>query len=300
MQLIHGDCLEKMKDIPDKSIDMILCDLPYGTTACKWDVVIPFNKYVQIGKKVIYEQEYVFDKMKSGASYKEALEDFLSISKDGLWEQYKRIIKDRGAIVLFGSEPFSSSLRMSNIKQYKYDWYWEKDKAANWMFGNKMPLKTFETVSVFYESQPTYNPQKIVNPAGVSKRHLYKNPSKITDNVKAVMGDGWKETKMDETGNYHGKTYEPDKLLPRQSIYFAREQKGKQHPTQKPVALLEYLIKTYTLEGETVLDNCMGSGSTGVACINTKRNFIGIEKDDKYFEIAKKRIEEAIHSLSQK
>ena len=261
MQLIHGDCLEKMKDIPDGSVDMILCDLPYGTTACKWDVIIPFEP---------------------------------------LWEQYKRVIKCNGAVVLFGTEPFSSYLRMSNMEQYRYDWYWEKDKAANWMFGNKMPLKTFETVSVFYESQPTYNPQKIVNPAGVSKRHLYKNPSKITDNVKAVMGDGWKETEMDETGNYHGKTYEPDKLLPRQSIYFAREQKGKQHPTQKPVALLEYLIKTYTLEGETVLDNTMGSGSTGVACINTGRNFIGIEKDEGYFKIAKNRIADALDAKEAK
>ena len=257
--LIHGDCLEKMKDIPDKSIDMILCDLPYGTTACKWDVIIPFEP---------------------------------------LWEQYRRIIKDRGAIVLFGSEPFSSYLRMSNIKQYKYDWYWEKEKAANWMFGNKQPLKTFETISVFYDNQPTYNPQKIINPKGVSTRHLYKNPAKITANVKAVMGDNWKETEMDASENYHGKNYEPDKLLPRQSIYFPKEQRGKVHPTQKPVALLEYLIKTYTLEGETVLDNCMGSGSTGIACINTNRNFIGIEKDDKYFEIAKKRIEEHLTTAS--
>ena len=136
MQIIHGDCLEKMKDIPDKSIDMILCDLPYVITACKWDAVIPFNKYVRIGKKVIYEQEYVFDKMKSSVSYKEALEDFLSISKDGLWDNYKRIIKDRGAIVLFGSEPFSSKLRMSNIKMYRYDWIWEKDKQSNFATSN--------------------------------------------------------------------------------------------------------------------------------------------------------------------
>ena len=259
VQLIKGDCLVEMKSIPDKSMDMILCDLPYGTTACKWDNVIPFEP---------------------------------------LWEQYKRVIKDNGAIVLFGSEPFSSYLRMSNIKQYKYDWYWEKDKAANWMFGNKMPLKTFETVSVFYERQPTYNPQKTINPAGVSKRHLYKNPSKITDNVRAVMGGEWKETEMDATGNYHGRTYEPDKLLPRQSIYFAREQRGKQHPTQKPVALLEYLIKTYTNEGETVLDNCMGSGSTGIACVNINRSFIGIEMDDKYFEIASKRINDHIKKIN--
>lgn len=252
IQLILGDCLEKMKEIPDKSIDMVLCDLPYGTTACKWDVLIPFEP---------------------------------------LWEQYNRIIKDHGPVVLFGTEPFSSYLRISNMGQYRYDWYWEKDKAANWMFGNRMPLKVFETVSVFYVSQPTYNPQKTINPAGTSKRHLYKNPAKITDNVRSVMGSTWKETEMDETENYHGRSYEPDKLLPRQSIYFAREQRGKVHPTQKPVALLEYLIKTYTLEGETVLDNCMGSGSTGVACINTNRKFIGIEKDERYFEVAKRRIE---------
>lgn len=254
IELIHGDCLEKMKDIPDGSIDMILCDLPYGTTACKWDVVIPFEP---------------------------------------LWEQYKRIIKKNGAIALFGSEPFSSYLRMSNIKQFKYDWYWEKDRAANWLFGNKMPLKTFEVISVFYDKQPLYNPQKVANPTGVSKRHMSKNPSKITANVRSVMGESWKETVMGDSMNYHGKTYEPDKLLPRQKIYCAREPRGKVHPTQKPVALLEYLIKTYTNEGETVLDNCMGSGSTGVACKNLNRNFIGIEKDETYFNIAKKRIEEA-------
>ncbi len=254
MKLIHGDCIEKMKEIPAGSVDMILTDPPYGTTACKWDSVIPFEP---------------------------------------MWAELKRIIKPNGAIVLFGSEPFSSALRMSNIKQYKYDWYWEKDKAANWMFGNKMPLKTFETISVFYENQPTYNPQKTINPKGTSKRHLYKNPSKITENVKMVMGDSWKETSMDETKNYHGKNYEPDKLLPRQSIYFSREQKGKVHPTQKPVALMEYLIKTYTNEGETVLDFTMGSGSTGVACVNTNRDFIGIELDEGYFTIACKRIKEA-------
>jgi len=257
MRIIHGDCLAEMDKLITEGVkvDAIITDPPYGTTACKWDSIIPF---------------------------------------DAMWERLNKLIKPNGAIVLFGSEPFSSALRMSNIKNYKYDWYWEKDKAANWMFGNKMPLKTFETVSVFYESQPTYNPQKTVNPSGVSKRHLYKNPSKITDNVKAVMGDGWKETEMDATGNYHGKTYEPDKLLPRQSIYFAREQKGKQHPTQKPVALMEYLIKTYTNEGETVLDFTMGSGTTGVACKNTNRDFIGIELDENYYNIANDRIEKTI------
>ena len=252
--LLHGDCLIEMQSIADKSVDMILCDLPYGTTKCKWDAVLPFEP---------------------------------------LWEQYKRIIKERGAIVLFGSEPFSSSLRLSNIKDYRYDWYWEKDKGANFLFGNKMPIKIIETISVFYTHQPTYNSQKTINPAGVSRRHLSKNPSKITKNVKDVMGDSWSETVMDETQNYHGRDYEPDKLLAKQLIYFARDARGKVHPTQKPVALLEYLIKTYTLEGEIVLDNAMGSGSTGVACKNLYRRFIGIEKDDTYFEIAKKRIEEA-------
>ena len=249
-----GDCLEAMKAVPDKSIDMVLCDLPYGTTKCKWDVIIPFRP---------------------------------------LWENYKRIIKDTGSICLFGNEPFSSALRVSNLAMYKYDWYWEKDKAANFLFGNKMPLKNIEIVSVFYTKQPTYNPQKTINPSGSSRRHLYKNPSKITNNVKEVMGKGWVETKMDETENYHGKSYEPDKLLPKQLVYFAREQRGKVHPTQKPVALMEYLIKTYTNERDTVLDNCMGSGTTGVAAVNLNRKFIGIELEQKYFDIAKKRIDEA-------
>lgn len=255
IDLIHGDCLEKMKDIPDGSIDAVICDLPYGTTACKWDTVIPFEP---------------------------------------MWEQLKRVTKKNGAIVLFGSQPFTSALVMSNPDMYKYDWYWEKDKGANFMFGNKMPLKNIETISVFYYKQPTYNPQKTINPAGISRRHLYKNPSKITKNVREVMGDSWKETALDETQNYHGQTYEPDKLLPKQLIYFAREQKGKVHPTQKPVALFEYLIKTYTNEGETVLDFTMGSGTTGVACKNLNRNFIGIEIDKTYFEIAKKRVYQKI------
>lgn len=253
-KLIHGDCLEEMKKIPDGSIDLVLTDPPYGTTACKWDTCIPFEP---------------------------------------MWEQLKRITKKNGAIVLFGSQPFTSALVMSNPKMFRYEWVWKKDKAANWMFGNKMPLKIYENISVFYENQPTYNPQKRINPEGASKRHLYKNPSKITQNVKSVMGENWTETKMDETENYHGANYEPDKLLPTTELYFAREQKGKLHPTQKPVALMEYLIKTYTNEGETVLDFTMGSGTTGVACKNINRNFTGIELDKEYFEIAKKRIEQS-------
>ena len=234
MQLIHGDCLEKMKDIPDKSIDMILCDLPYGTTACKWDVVIPFEP---------------------------------------LWEQYKRIIKDRGAIVLFGSEPFSSYLRMSNIKQYKYDWVWDKVRPSGFQIAKYNPMKRHEIISVFQKGSNWY-PQKEKRDKPVKGRACSSS-----DSSPLKYNDGLV------------RTY--DEKNPQSIIVFSKQSDGKYiHPTQKPVALLEYLIKTYTLEGETVLDNCMGSGSTGVACINTKRNFIGIEKDDKYFEIAKKRIEE--------
>ena len=282
MQIIHGDCLEKMKDIPDKSIDMILCDLPYGTTACKWDVVIPFNKYVQIGEKVIYEQEYVFDKMKSGVSYKEALEDFLSISKDGLWEQYKRIIKNRGAIVLFGSEPFSSYLRMSNIKQYRYDWVWDKGKGTNPFLAKKQPMRSYENIMVF--NSGVYYPQ-------MREGTPYKGRRTGGAHTNSIVGNNKEQGDFKQKDN-DGTRY-PLAILP-YSIHCG----SKLHPTQKPVALLEYLIKTYTLEGETVLDNCMGSGSTGIACINTKRNFIGIEKDDKYFEIASKRIADTVKDAS--
>ena len=253
--LMKGDCLERMKEIESGSVDLILTDPPYGTTACKWDSVIDL-----------------------------AL----------MWEQLKRIVKPNGAIVLFSGQPFTSVLTCSNLNMYRYDWLWEKDKGANWMFGNKQPLKVHEFISVFYNKQPSYFPQKTLNPNGESKRHLSKNPSKITDNVRNVMGVGsWSETEMNETLNYHGKDYDPKMLLPRSIQKFSRDAKGKVHPTQKPVALMEYLIKTYTLEGETVLDFTFGSGTTGVACLNTNRKFIGIEMDDKYFDIGSKRIASA-------
>lgn len=246
MRLYNGDCLEMMKDIPDGSVDMILCDLPYGTTACKWDTVIPFAP---------------------------------------LWEQYNRIIKSNGAIVLFGSEPFSSYLRISNIKNFRYDWYWNKKHGANFAQANKRPLKNIETISVFYKTPPTYNAQKMNNPNGEETRHK-RAPSK----QKGVFIG-----QVSMTADYakSGKEYEADKLLPKCLIEFSREYRAV-HPTQKPVALLEYLIKTYTNEGDTVLDNCMGSGSTGVACVNTGRDFIGMELDADYFRIAKERIDRAI------
>ena len=243
IELIQGDCLEKMKDIPDGSIDMILCDLPYGTTACKWDTIIPFEP---------------------------------------LWEQYKRIIKDRGAIVLFGSEPFSSYLRMSNIRQYKYDWIWEKDKGTNFALANKQPLRKTENIIVFYKKQPFYNSQ------GEKLDKPYKHTLPIS---KSDSSGGAVEHNLNSNGTRKYAYYTHSKK--HNLLYVAREsQVNSLHPTQKPVALLEYLIKTYTNEEETVLDNCMGSGSTGVACKNLNRNFIGIELDPEYFKIAEKRINE--------
>ena len=238
IELIQGDCLEKMKDIPDKSIDMILCDLPYGTTACKWDTVIPFEP---------------------------------------LWEQYKRIIKDNGAIVLFGSEPFSSALRMSNIKMYRYDWVWEKEQAVNIMQIKKRAGKTVENICVFYEKQPTYNPQM--------RKHDGKP---VTNKVKSGFG-ALVDSSRKKPFEYKDTGYR----YPTQVLKYQSERlKGYVHPTQKPVALFEYLIKTYTNEGDLVLDNCMGSGTTGVSCKNLNRNFIGIELDSDYFKIAEKRINE--------
>jgi DNA modification methylase len=244
LKLILGDCLEKMKEIPAGSVDMILTDPPYGTTACKWDNVIPFEP---------------------------------------MWEQLKRVIKPNGAIVLFGSEPFSSYLRMSNIKQYKYDWVWEKDKGTGFAFSNKQPLRKTENISVFYTKTPFYDSQGV---------KLDKPYTRTLPVVKSDSSKGAGDHNLDETGARKYATYTHAKKT--NLIYFARDnQKGSLHPTQKPVALLEYLIKTYTNECETVLDFTMGSGSTGVACVNTNRDFIGIELNEGYFNIACNRIKEA-------
>ena len=246
IELWQGDCLELMKNIPDGSVDLVLTDPPYGTTACKWDTIIPFEP---------------------------------------MWEQLNRIIKPNGAICLFGSEPFSSALRMSNIKHFKYDWYWNKSKSGNFMNANKQPHKKVEVISVFYKKQPTYNPQKIKNPKGIEKRMLTENKSR---QKKVFVGQVSTSKEITQAGKY----YEADKLLPSCVIKFNNENKPI-HPTQKPIALLEYLIRTYTNYGETVLDFTMGSGSTGVACVNTGRKFIGIELEKQYLYIAEKRIEEA-------
>lgn len=240
IDLRHGDCLELMKQIPDKSVDMILCDLPYGTTACKWDIVIPFDK---------------------------------------LWEQYNRVIKDNGAIVLFGSEPFTSLLITSNIKMFRYDIVWDKVNCSSGILAKKRPLKSHENIVIFYKNQPTYNPQMTVG----TKWHRCGKPNL---KVAAVYGDEQKTVKRKMLSDTTELKY-PKSIL---TVSNADNTK-RVHPTQKPTELLEWLIKTYTNEGEIVLDNCMGSGSTGIACVNTNRKFIGIELDEKYFEVAKARIE---------
>ena len=228
--IYNEDCLEGMKRIPDKSVDMILCDLPYGTTRNKWDEVIPFGL---------------------------------------LWEQYERVSKDNGAIALFGSQPFTTALNNSNRKLYRYEWIWIKNNSTGFQLANKRPMKKHEIISVFYDKQPTYNPQGLQPYGKVNKR--------------GSMGNNWDEM----SSNQYMQKYTN---YPTQLLEYSYD-KEKMHPTQKPVALCEYMIKTYTNEGETVLDNCMGSGTTAIACLNTNRNFIGFELDKEYFDIANERID---------
>ena len=236
-KIYNGDCLEVMKSIQDKSIDAIITDPPYGTTACKWDSVIDF---------------------------------------DLMWEQLNRIIKDNGAIVLFGSEPFSSYLRMSNIKNYKYDWIWEKNRGSNFVLVKYQPMKEHEIVSVFSNKTHKYYPIKQERKGkGLERtKHLVKYDNKSEHNY--ISNKKITVNKLSE-------------LRYPSSVQKFKTEVGK-HPTQKPVALMEYLIKTYTNEKETVLDFTMGSGTTGVACCNLNRNFIGIELDKEYFKIAEQRI----------
>lgn len=235
--LKRGDCLELMKEIPDKSIDMILCDLPFGQTARnKWDYVIPF---------------------------------------DLLWKQYNRIIKDNGAIVLFANGMFTADLIQSNRKMWRYNLVWEKAQPTGFLNANRMPLRAHEDICVFYKKLPTYNPQKTTGHSRKVTKAEHRKSCKDSPDY-----NGFGLTSYDSTERY-----------PRSVLRFSKDiQKSAVHPTQKPVALLEYLIKTYTNEDDTVLDNCMGSGSTGVACVNTERKFIGFELDSHFYEIAQERI----------
>jgi len=236
---INGDMLSEVYNLKPNSVDFILVDPPYGTTKCSWDSIIPFNE---------------------------------------MWKCFHYVLKYNGAIAVFGQEPFSSLLRTSNLEEYKYDWYWEKERLSNISQVKRRPGKTIETISIFYNKQPTYNPQ-MIKYDGLKRSNKVKNGKLgklVDDNTKPVK-------EYIDTGYRY----------PTQVIHFQRDcLKSNLHPTQKPVALLEYLIKTYTNENEVVLDTCMGSGSTGIACLNTNRNFIGIELDKNYFNIAKKRIEE--------
>ncbi len=236
--LMMGDCLERMKEMPSGSVDMILTDPPYGTTACKWDSIIPLEP---------------------------------------MWEQLKRIIKPNGAIVLTASQPFTSVLVVSNLKMFKYDWMWNKTKPTNVLNAKRQPLRDKEDIAVFYKKQPTYNPQGVVD----CDRWVDKgvHGGKNSDCFGEIKGG---------TGTYNQKKTG----YPRQILRFSSEGRTV-HSTQKPVALMEYLIKTYTNEGETVLDFTMGSGTTGVAAKNLNRKFIGIELDENYFNIAKERIRKA-------
>lgn len=242
--LMLGDCLERMSEIPDGSVDMVLCDLPYGTTACKWDSVIPFVP---------------------------------------LWAHYRRVCKRNAVIVLTASQPFTSALVMSNAEAFSHEWIWEKSKASNFLLARKQPLKAHESALTFCFGTPPYYPQKTVGKpfkgAGRSKK------GSKTDLVNDVPNPTFRNDNMGDR-------------FPRSVQYFVTaENEGCLHPTQKPVALMEYLIRTYTNESETVLDNTMGSGTTGVACVNTNRKFIGIERDEAYFGIAHKRIVDRISEL---
>lgn len=239
MNLLHGDCLEIMKSIPDKSIDLVLTDPPYGTSACKWDTVIQFEP---------------------------------------MWKELKRIRKDNAAIVLFGSEPFSSHLRMSNIKEFKYDWIWVKSKGSGFLNCKNAPIKMHENISVFSGGSSANRAKNRMsfNPQGLKLVNRIRRQPEVCESV------GMRPSRR---GNYIQKYHGYPS-----SIAAFKNDGSKYHPTQKPVALLEFLIKTYTLENETVLDFTMGSGSTGVSCKNLNRKFIGIEKDEKYFKIAQERL----------
>ena len=278
-KLYQGDCLEVMDKLIEEGIevDMILTDPPFGTTACKWDSVIPFNTYIVIkeGKrdKILYKDEFILKKLKEGINMKEAEKEWKENSKEGMWDKINKLIKPNGAIVLFGSEPFSSNLRMSNIKNYKYDWVWNKKKAGNIFIAKYQPMKIHENILVFSNGTANYYPIKI-------PRNKIKK-SKNYGTGESMGGDRHKEDKL-----YVYKDKNPVSIIEVSNA----NQKGKVHPTQKPVALLEYLIKTYTNEGDLVLDFTMGSGSTGVAALNTNRRFVGIELDEKYFNIAVERL----------
>jgi len=246
LQVYHGDCLEVMKEIPDGSVDMIMSDPPYGTTACAWDSIIPLEP---------------------------------------MWEHLKRVIKENGAIVLTASQPFTTTLISSNMKMFKYEWVWKKSNPSNIALANKQPMKYHENIIVFCDGQSLYNKEMVVR---LSKRVKQAQASNYNFHNSGSEQTGLKYIEVD-SNKYDANKKNPSSVLKINSLR-PNSKEFVNHPTQKPVALMEYLIKTYTNKGEMVLDFCMGSGTTGVACRNLNRNFIGIEKDPEYFESAKQRI----------
>lgn len=240
-EILLGDCLELMKDIPNGSVDMILCDLPYGTTACKWDTIIPFEP---------------------------------------LWEQYERIIKPNGAIVLTASQPFTSALVMSNPKLFKYEWIWKKTRYSGNLNATRMPLKAHENILVFAKGKAPYYPIKTDAPEHLIDKRKNVNPSIVKDGGAYNGSKGFVNIRKKDDGTRYPTTVQE----------FKNPNNNSLHPTQKPIELFEYLVKTYTIENELVLDNTAGSGTTAIACLNTNRQFIVMEKEQEYYDIILKRV----------
>lgn len=266
-----------MQELPENSIDLVVCDLPYGTTKKYWDEIIPMNDYVIIDEKKLDYTNFMLEQYHKQIPLSDAINEFNKNKQPGLWTLYDRIVKPNGAIVLFGQEPFSSQLRMSNLADYKYDIYWEKERLTNIQQVKKRVGKTIETISVFYKQQPTYNPQMRIHNGPL--RH-----NKVKNGTLGNLVDN--KTKKVKPYNDTGLRY------PTQVWKYAREFLKEEHfDTQKPIALLSELILTFSDEGDTVLDNTMGWGSTGIAAIMNNRNFIGIEKSPENFKKAKENIE---------
>lgn len=281
--LYRGNCLDILKNIEDNSVDMILCDLPYGVTAKnKWDTIIPLEDYVVIENKYINKEKFYSLKEFNNLTKKEIDALWNNRKLDGLWTHYNRVIKENGAIVLFGQDKFTAETMLSNKKNHRYNLIWKKVLPSGFLNANRMPLREHEDIMVFYKKLPTYNPQKVKGKECHSR-----------GKVVGELNDS--QVKNNNYGNFKCVDTEGDMKFPTSILEFPKPHPSiSVHPCQKPVPLLQYLVKTYTNEGDVVLDNCMGSGSTGVACLDTNRKFIGIELEDNYFNIAKDRMENRV------
>lgn len=283
-KVYNEDCLVGMQKIKDKSIDMILCDLPYGTTACKWDIIIPLNDYIEIEIKnkivSMNENEYKLYCFENNLPMEIFNITWKQQSKKGLWSHYNRIIKDNGAIVLTAKQPFTSELIDSNIKDFKQELIWLKTRPSNFMNAKKMFMSWHENVLIFYKKLPTFNRQMV-------------NGKKRTDKINKVDRS---ESVFGSTGEKHGYEFDNNGLKnPTTILEFSNPNSNSLHPTQKPIELFEYLIKTYTNENDMILDNCMGSGTTAIASLNLNRKFIGFETNKRYIETINTRIQERIN-----